>query len=172
MCMKIRSVFTKITNTIKKSRYPESAKKEIRELSQDLKDYGYGNIEVQAINRNLAKVKGRKGSKTISVDMDFANRTQTQTEHSRSLALLMDGMFPYRELTQTVRGTMDGTAKRARTVLKMSNNDGSYIETTELENFVSGNHFKREKYVNENGQLIGTKYYQNIDGDFVRLFKQ
>lgn len=137
---------------------------EVKEACDQILQAGYNDIKVKEIDKYRANIAATRQNESYTVDLDFSNRTQTERAHSKSYVFSI--IDPIRECTKTLKATMDGVAKTLKTVMKRSSNDGkNFTETTDYKNFISGNSYRRVK--SSSGE---TKYYKNIDNDYVELF--
>ena len=165
--MKLTGIFNSFSNKAKLSLLSRKNAKEVSELCEDIcKNYSCKNVEIKLKDRNNVNITARHSENNyISIDMDFKNNIQKQIQKSKSYVLTI--LHPYRESVQEIRGTIDGVIKRAKTITTERNQDGSsYVKNTYYQNFVSGNTFLREETPN------GVKFYRNVDGDLVEMFKK
>ncbi len=153
-------------NNAKLSLLSERNAKEVSELCEDLsKNTPYKNIKLKVMDRDNVQIVGKSEEEhSMTIDMDFVNNVQKQVEKTKSFAFSI--LPQHREWTQEIRGNIDGPVKRAITTETAISSDGKrYMKTTDYENFISGNKFRRV----ETPQ--GVTFYRNIDGDFVEMFK-
>ena len=163
--MNIRSIYNNLSNKTKLSLLSRKNAKEVSELCNDIKtNTPYKDIKLQINSRNNVRVMGKEGNcNSLTVDFDFANNIQNQIEKTKGYVFSI--IHPYRETTQEVRGTIDGNIKRVKTTTVERNKTGlSFLKTTEYQNCISGNKFKREETEN------GVKFFKSVDGDFVEMF--
>ena len=166
--MNITGAFSGICNKAKMSLLSGEKVKEVTELCDDItKNTSYKNLKIDVKDRNNVRIVGSKenSQNSLTIDMDFANNIQNQIEKTKGYVFTI--IHPYRESVQEIRGTLDGVMKRARTTNVEKNKEGtSYVKTTDYQNFISGNYFRREETPG------GVKFYRNIDGDFVEMFSK
>lgn len=137
---------------------------EVKAACNDITKAGYKDVKVNTIDKNNAQIIARDGQDTYTVNMDFAKRTLEEESYSK--AHVMTIIEPVKECFKFAKGTMDGTIKQLKTIIRRSSTDGkNFTETTDIQNFVSGNSYRRIK--SSTGE---TQYFKNIDGDFVELF--
>lgn len=163
--MNISKFFTGTVNRAKTLQLPEKYAKEVRELCADITgNTPYKEVKVNIIDKNNAQIIGTEGkNNSLTVNLDFAGGTQNQVEKTKSWALLP--WLSVRENIQEIRGTITGTIKRIKNTHIAREEDWSnYIKTTDYENCISGNKFRREETPR------GVKFYRNIDGDWVEMF--
>lgn len=152
-----------LSDSFKLAQFAKSDRAEIKELCDTIKKHGFDGITIKAVDKNNARITARKANSDISFDLDFANRTETQTMRSQSITLSL--INPVKEWIQTVKGSLS-KAKIVRTVNKECRKDGKLgKETIDYQNLVNGTHFRMVR-IGDNKP----KFYRNIDGDFVEMF--
>lgn len=138
--------------------------KEVREGVQILEKEGFKDVKISQLDKDVVNLVGKKGNEVYTASMNFANRSQVDTWSTKSYIMDMWGSVV--DTVKTAKGTMDGVIKSLKTVSKRTTRDGKLLnETTELQNQVSGNHYKR--IIDGNGNAT---YYKNVNGDFIELF--
>lgn len=138
--------------------------KEVQETARLLEKEGFKDVKISQLDSDVVNLVGKKGNETYDVSMNLANRSQIDTWSTKSYIMDMFGSVV--DTVKSAKGTMDGVIKSLKTVSKRTTRDGKLLnETTELQNRVSGNHYKR--VIDGNGNAT---YYKNVNGDFVELF--
>lgn len=164
--MNISKTITTLKNNAKMSVLSRKNAREVSELYNDIsKNTRYKDVKIKLNSRNNVTLSGKaaNSSDSISINMDFKNNTQTQIEKSKAYVFTI--FHPIKECVQEVRGTLDGGIKRIRTTNTERNANGtSYIKTTDYENYISGNKFRRKETEN------GVKFFRNVNGEFVEMF--
>lgn len=165
--MNVSRILNTYSNKAKLAILPKKNSKEVAELCDDLiQNSPYKNIKIKLNGRdNVSVIASESKSNNMTINMDFAKNAQTQIEHRTGYVFTI--LPPHKEFTQEIRGNIGGPVKIAKTTNISKNDDGSkFIKTQDYENFISGNHFRREETPD------GVKFYRNIDGDFVEMFKK
>ncbi|MBR6098972.1 hypothetical protein IKP85_04425 [bacterium] len=161
--MRLGNIFGHIINSKNTIRYSKADAAEISGLCETLERHGFKNIDVNAIDKNNARITANGHGGEISFDLDFLHRTETQItkQHSYTLSIIP----PINEWIQVVKGSL-ANAKIIKTISRNKHENGDIAsEIIEYRNLLSGNHFKMVRNGNEK-----PKFYRNIDGDFVEMF--
>ena len=164
--MELGSIINRFGNAMKTIRYSQRDTAEITGLCKKIESYGYRNITVSPVDSKNARITA-KGSENsdITFDLNFADRTEVQTEKRKSHAFSL--IDPVREWVQTVKGSLE-KARTVRTAVRGYKDNGDFVrETVDYQNLISGNHFRMVRNANEK-----PKFYKNVDGDFVEMFSK
>lgn len=163
--MNMSSLWAHSVDAAKTTLLPQKHAKEIREFCEELAEKTqYHNYEVNVLDKNHVQVIGTDRHKnTMTTDFDFEKGLQTQVEKKKGYIFSI--IEPHVDWQQTIKGTIDGVMKRARTINTSHEKDWSnYTKTEDYQNFISGNAFRRV----ETPQ--GVTFYRNVDGDWVEMF--
>lgn len=160
----VNKIFGKVADTTIAKVASHVNAKEVREGARILEQEGFKDVKISQLDKDVVNLVGKKGNEVYTASMNFANRSQVDTWSTKSYIMDMWGSVV--DTVKTAKGTMDGVIKSLKTVNKRTTSNGKLLnETTELQNKVSGNHYKR--IIDESGKAT---YYKNVDGNFVELF--
>ena len=137
--------------------------KEAKELVMDVVKQGFEKINISKLNREKVLVEAAKGSEKFSCEMDVAKNKMLQKTESSSYILLP--WLPHQHSVNIAEGDLSGNLKKLKSIDMRKDDIGNFGETTQLQDFQTGNSYKRIKTPQ------GSQYFKQIDNNWQQLFR-
>ena len=117
--------------------------KETTGLVMDAKKLGFEKFKISVLGRKKVLVNATKEDTNLTCELNIAENKMVQKEVGYSY--VFSTPYPHQQCTKITKGDLRGNIARVKSVDLRRNNVGNFIETTQIQDFKTGNTYKRVK---------------------------